>query len=125
MKRIFYASGSVLTGDSMAEAVVRYAEALAMRDTSDTIDIPIALDSGGLGRAQLLIGPASQLVVVPEEGGGPAQVGHEPEDEETLKELARRASLLSSPHPLASDDGDNTDYVDDSGYAGASDTGTA
>lgn len=112
MKRIFYASGSLVTGDRMADAIVHYAEALAMRDTSDTIDVPIALRSGAIGRAQLLIGPASQLVVVPEEGA----IDRE-EDEATIQELMHRSALLASPRPQASDVGDaGTDYVDANGY---------
>jgi hypothetical protein len=120
MKRIFYASGSVVTGDRMAEAIVHYAEILAMRETSDTIDVPIALDSGSMGRAQMLVGPASQLVVVPEEGAF-----EEPEDDDTLEELRRRGISHGSPKALARDDGDSTDYVDSSGFATASENNPA
>ena len=110
VKRIFYASGSVITGDTLAEAIVRYAEVLSQRDSSDTIDIPIALDSGDVGRAQLLIGPASQLVIVPEEG-----TFVEVEDDLTIAELARRAALLASPHPQQQQGSDAliTDYAND------------
>ena len=117
MKRIFYSSGSVVTGDRMAKAVVHYAEVLATRDTSDTIDIPIALGKGKAGRAQMLIGPASQLVVVPEPG-----IAEQPEDDVTINDLNSRSARLGSPRPLASDDGDNTDYADASGFAEAADT---
>lgn len=122
MKRIFYASGSVVTGDKLAYAIVQYAEVLAQRDTSDTIDIPIAMDSGEIGRAQLLIDPASQLVIVPEEGSYV-----ELEDDLTIVDLARRGSLLASPHPqqqqgsgslisdYANDFGDGTDSATYSG----------
>jgi hypothetical protein len=98
-----------------------YAEVLALRDTSDTIDVPIALRSGEVGRAQLLIGPASQLVLVPEEPDEDATSPvEEIEDEATLRELDRRTALHSSPHPLANDDADTTDYdADTSGYESA------
>jgi hypothetical protein len=104
MKRVYYASGSVLTGDRMAEAIVRYAGALALREISDTIDIPISLGGGRTARAQLLIGPASQLVVVPE-----ADAHEDPEDEATIEDLSIRARRLSSPRPQASD-GDSSPY---------------
>lgn len=66
MKRIFYAGGSVVTGDLTAEAVLRYAQALAQREASDIIDIPIFAAGGSSGRAQLLIGPTSQLLIATE-----------------------------------------------------------
>ena len=114
MKRIFYSSGSVVTGDRIAEAIIHYAEVLALRDTSDTIDVPIALESGRVGRAQLLIGPASELAVVPEESDLA-----DPDDSESVAELQRRIILHGSTRPQASN-GDTTDYVDANGYNDAS-----
>ncbi|MET3768719.1 hypothetical protein ABIB15_001403 [Marisediminicola sp. UYEF4] len=66
MKRIFYAGGSVVTGDRTADVVLRYAQALAQREASDVIDIPIFAEGGTSGRAQLLIGPSSQLLIATE-----------------------------------------------------------
>jgi hypothetical protein len=117
MKRIFYSSGSVITGDRIAETIVHYAEVLALRDTSDTIDVPIALASGEVGRAQLLIGPASQLAVVPEELDVDVDVD-DVNDPETIAELERRIALHGSTRPQASD---TTDYVDANGYNGFTD----
>lgn len=105
MKRVYYASGSVLTGDRVAEAIVRYAGALAMRDCSDVIDIPISLGDGRTARAQLLIGPASQFFVIPE-----AEVQEGPEDEATIADLTQRARLLSSPRPHASDESTHSSF---------------
>ena len=113
MKRVFYSSGSVLTGDRTADVLVRYAEALTVRTASDTIDIPIQLASGVVGRAQLLIGPASQFVVVPEDD---TPVG--PDDEETIAELLRRTRSLSSPHPQAMEDAGAAYYADDGEFTG-------
>jgi hypothetical protein len=107
MKRVYYASGSVLTSDRMAEAIVRYAGALATRDGSDVIDIPISLGDGRTARAQLLIGPASQLVVIPE-----AEAEEGPEDEATIEDLAQRAHRLSSPHPRASDESTDSSFAE-------------
>jgi hypothetical protein len=111
MKRIFYSSGSVVTGDRIAEAVIRYAKVLALRDDSDTIDVPIALESGRVDRAQLLIGPSSDLAVVPEESDM-----EDPEDSETLAELERQIVLHGNTRPQPSADADSTDYVDANGF---------
>lgn len=62
MQRIFYAGDSVLTGTDIAHAVLAYAQALALADSSETIAIPVLLPDGEQGEASILIGPASQLI---------------------------------------------------------------
>lgn len=62
MERIHYASGSILTGSAIARALLDYAEALAEKNESATVDIPSINDDGSLVRANFLIGPASQIV---------------------------------------------------------------
>lgn len=62
MERIHYASGSILTGTAIARALLEYAEALAEKNESATVDIPTRHEDGTLGRANFLIGPSSQIV---------------------------------------------------------------
>jgi hypothetical protein len=62
MELIHYAGGELMTGDAIAKAVLDYAKALALNDSSDEVEIPIRHEDGSAGTAQLLIGPASQLV---------------------------------------------------------------
>ncbi|NEN05078.1 hypothetical protein G3T36_04255 [Diaminobutyricibacter tongyongensis] len=62
MHRVQYAGGSVLTGDAIATALLEYAAALARNATSATVEIPVREADGERGIAQVLIGPASQLV---------------------------------------------------------------
>lgn len=62
MHQIQYAGGTVLTGDDIATALLEYAAALARNSTSATVEIPVREVDGGRGIAQVLIGPASQLV---------------------------------------------------------------
>lgn len=64
MKRIFHPGGSVVTGSDLADAVLSYAEALSNRRQVDVVDIPVVGEGGLPGRAQFLIGSASQLVSV-------------------------------------------------------------
>lgn len=98
MKRIFYSSGSIVTGDRTADSVLNYAKALAEREASDMIDIPILGPDGVLGRAQLLIGPSSELMSVTE----PPHAS-EPDDEVTLDSLAMRIEALLRPKSLPID----------------------
>ncbi|GAA4266207.1 hypothetical protein [Frondihabitans peucedani] len=81
MERIHYADGAILTGSDIARALLDYAEALAKRTTSATVDIPFREREGGIGRANFLIGPASQIVAETvesdfEEVRDPALVAH-------------------------------------------------
>ncbi|KQQ06245.1 MULTISPECIES: hypothetical protein [unclassified Rathayibacter] len=101
MERIHYAGSSVLTGTAIARALVRYAEALALRKGSMTVEIPVRRASGGDGRASLLIGPASQLFSESEEGGGDEIV-----DDELVARLTREADGLGVSRPITETDSD-------------------
>ena len=62
MKRILYASGSVLTGDDIAHSLVNYAAVLARAGSADTVLIPAVTDHESR-TVEMLLGPASQLIV--------------------------------------------------------------
>jgi hypothetical protein len=114
MKRIFYAGGSVVTGDRTAEAVLTYAQALAQRDASDVIDIPIFAGEGTYGRAQLLIGPTSELLIATE-----VPRHKEVEDDEFLKHIEEKLETLLRPksQPIDVDDfGESRDDTDESDF---------
>jgi len=96
MRRVYYASGSFLTGDAIAAAVLGYADALTQTSGSDVIEFPIILPTGSLGSAALLIGPASQIASATEVSGC-----EEPIDEELVKELDRRALSVGARRPVA------------------------
>jgi hypothetical protein len=70
MKRIHYASGSLLTGDAIADAVVRFAAVLAENATAAEVHVPAILDDGEVGEALLLLGPASQILAESEPHAG-------------------------------------------------------
>jgi hypothetical protein len=103
MKRVFYAGGSFVTGDRTAQAVLDIAHALADREKATIIDIPVAVPHSDEARVQLLVGPASQLMVMSEA----ADVG-DVDDEQTLASLARQVQGLLHPHARSVDDADVT-----------------
>jgi len=97
MKRIFYAGGSALVTNELADAVLNYAEVLATSSTqADVVRIPVVLDSGHAGEAHMLIGPASQLFSLSEE----AELLNLPDDSFVVAELQRKARLAGSPRPM-------------------------
>ncbi|GAB2449337.1 hypothetical protein HD599_002002 [Conyzicola lurida] len=96
MRRVYYSSGSVLTADSIAAAVLEYAEALAKNGRADIVAVPVVLASGHVGTATLLIGPTSQLASVTEESELPS-----PDDDQLVADLQDRSRRLGSPKPAA------------------------
>jgi hypothetical protein len=63
MQLIHYSDDIYATGDDIAHAVIEYAKALALAETSATVGIPFRRDDGSIGHLELLIGPASQIVL--------------------------------------------------------------
>jgi hypothetical protein len=95
MELIHYAGGELLTGDAIAKSVLDYAKALAMKDSSDEVEIPIRREDGSLGTAQLLIGPASQLVAET------VRTDFEDiKDDELVAQLQRNTARLADPTPI-------------------------
>ena len=115
MRRMFYVSGSVVFGDRICKAVLRYARALSKQTLSDVVSIPFVNESGAKEYAHLLIGPASQLFSTPVEG-----ISDESEDKEVLKELERKTKALQPDRPSwdqeMTDVPELNDYVDVPGF---------
>lgn len=64
MKTIIYAGGELVTGDDIAAALLRYGEALAESSAAETVEIPVLEADGSRTIATVLIGPASQIMMV-------------------------------------------------------------
>ncbi|MGO4534731.1 hypothetical protein [Leifsonia sp. 2MCAF36] len=89
MKRIHYASGSLLTGDDIADVLVRYAAALAHNNDSAEVHAPAIIEGGLTGEVLMLLGPASQILAENE-----PFVGEELRDEAFVEELEGRIAVL-------------------------------
>lgn len=89
MERIYYAGGVFTTGDTIAGALVDYAERVVATGTSAAIDIPIRGQDGSVGRARFLLGPSSFLVTESEPWGRDEIV-----DQELVDELRERTAQL-------------------------------
>lgn len=96
MDVIHYAGGQIRTGSKLAHAVLAYGRALAENDTSDMVELPIYQDDGSVGRAELLIGPASQLVAEQVPDDRPDLT-----DAELLARLDESTRALEAPRPMA------------------------
>lgn len=89
MKRIHYASGSLLTGDDIADVLVRFGAALAHNNSAAEVRAPAVTDGGAAGEVLLLLGPASQMLAEDE-----AFDGDELLDEPFVAEFEQRIAAL-------------------------------
>jgi hypothetical protein len=101
MEQIHYAGNTITTGSDIAHAVLEYAQALASNSDSATISIPVQHVDGTTVTAEVLIGPASQLIAEPYESDGP-----ELEDADAVRRLNEAAAKLRTPRAMAEDPGD-------------------
>jgi hypothetical protein len=100
MKRIAYAEEWLTTDDRVADLVLEYARALARHDTADTVTIPVVEEDGTLRHAQILIGPASQIIVIESDQEGSLS----PEVDAAVADLEARVQRLV-PQPVLFDEG--------------------
>jgi hypothetical protein len=108
MERIHYAGDSVLTGTELAHALLDYAEALALKGSSATVEIPSRLEDGTIGTAHFLIGPASQLVsetVVTDD--------EEIEAADIVANFRHETALLGEPRAVAEETTEDQIGIDD------------
>jgi len=87
MKYIVYGENRIMTGDAIAAAALAYAAALGENGTTDIVEVPTADEDGTGVKAEILLGPASQIMV---ETAPDDEL--EPEDEELVNELRRRTA---------------------------------
>jgi len=93
MRILSYSGESVLTTDGVGEAVVNYARALIADHSTDVVDIPVIFDDEEI-TASMVIGPASQLMVVPSRSREFAL-----RDELTIARLRAKTAALG-PHRI-------------------------
>ncbi|WP_267419854.1 MULTISPECIES: GAF and ANTAR domain-containing protein [unclassified Curtobacterium] len=99
MKYLVYGSDRVMTGDSIADAVLAYSVVLAQHSTTDIVDVPTADAHGAAASVGLLLGPA---IAVMSEPAPDDEL--EPEDTAFVAEITRRINrfqrhLDSTRHP--------------------------
>jgi len=98
MQKLYYASGYVLLGDAVCEALIEYAKALADVGQSDVVDVPGLSDEGIASRTRLLIGPSSQLFAA-----GALERDADLEDSDAVASMKDKAARLRSPKPVVGD----------------------
>lgn len=103
MMRVTYAGASFLTSDEIAKGLFRFVAALGEKHEAEALEVPAFADDGRAVLVQLVVGPASELLGVPEES-----VFEEPDSVDFVSELHRRTLALSSPRPVVDTEGSST-----------------
>ena len=96
MRMLIYAGSEFMTSDAIADALLRYSEALADGRTAATIEVPVVEPDGSTTTAAFLVGPASQIVS--------KEIETDMVDPDAPEVLARLEALTRSLHPTATTD---------------------
>jgi hypothetical protein len=103
MRIVSYSGESVVTTDGVGDAVVDYARALVADNSADVVDIPVLFGDEELV-ASMVIGPASQLIVLPSH-----DLDVELRDELTIARLRAKTAALG-PHTVVPTDSATLDH---------------
>jgi hypothetical protein len=106
MQIIHYGEATYVTGDDIAHAVIEYAKALARAESSDTVVVPFRRADETDGRLELLIGPASQMVLEHADAEG-----EEILDSRLVEDIVRRIRVLTEVGARPIDIADQDDAV--------------
>jgi hypothetical protein len=91
MKLLTNRTGSYLTGDELADAVMRYSLALARRRELDVVDIPFITDDGGVRRVELPIGWSANTTAT-----SSAERGQELTESDTARQMNEKAARIAT-----------------------------
>ena len=102
MKLLMNRNGSFLTGDDLADAVMRYGLALARKREIDVVDIPFRTVDGAVRRVQLSVGWNVETTAT---SSGPDETDElvEPETARSMNAKAASADILRG-HPFSDDE---------------------
>jgi hypothetical protein len=107
MMKLEYAGGEVLVSDEASRVLLRYAESLAMHNASDTVTLPVVTVEGVAGVAEILVGPASQLLALP------SAETHAIDDAAAIEEMRAKLTALLPSRAVASEPEDASQVSDD------------
>ncbi len=91
MKRVSYCGKSFLTTDGAADALLQLAVTLQFCNSSELLELPAQTDDGHTMLVQLVVGPASEFLSVPEKTRA-----KEPDTASAVAYLRERTRVLTT-----------------------------
>jgi hypothetical protein len=107
MMNLKYAGGTVTLSDDACATVLEYAAALARNSDSDTVSITVIGEDGTLVEAEILIGPASQLLAVPS-----TAPHRDIDDAAQIAYMVERTARLQPSRPIGAPDSSPIDDIE-------------
>ena len=106
--KLDYAGGEVLVSDELCHALLSFSAEIAKTGGSDDLRIPVITVDGIQGFAEIVVGPASQLLATPTDA---AQV--DLEDSDVVADIVTRSAALKPSRVLPVSDADQMSNFDD------------
>ncbi len=91
MKRVSYCGKSFLTTDGAADALLQLAVALPTCNSSEFLELPALTDDGHTMLVQLVVGPSSEFLSVPEKTRA-----KDPDTADAIAYLRERTRVLTT-----------------------------
>jgi hypothetical protein len=89
MMKLDYAGGQVLLSDALCHALLNYSADIARTGGSENLHIPVMTVDGIRGLAEVVVGPASQLLATPTDA---AEV--DLDDSQAIDDIVARSAAL-------------------------------
>lgn len=91
MKRVSYCGASFLTSDEGANALMQFVATLEIGDNPELVEMPAVQNDGRAVTVQLIVGSTSELISIPEDGGGES-----PDTTDAVAHLLDHAHMLAA-----------------------------
>jgi hypothetical protein len=109
MMKLDYAGGEVTVSDDLCHALLAYSAEIAKTGGSENLAVPVITPEGVRGMAEIVVGPASQLLASPTDD---AEV--DMHDADIITDIRRRSAALGPSKAVPIPDGQGTPDFDDS-----------
>jgi hypothetical protein len=96
MMKLDYAGGEVLVSNALSHALVEFSAHIARTGGSDSLLIPVLTLDGIRGDAEVVVGPASQLLASPTDA---PEV--DLDDANVIADILSRTAILKPSRPVA------------------------
>lgn len=95
MMKLDYAGGQVLVSDQLCHVLLTYSADVARAGGSETLQIPVVTIDGIRGIAEVVVGPASQLLATPTD-----MPDVDLDDTHAIEEIVARTAATKPPKAL-------------------------
>jgi hypothetical protein len=104
MMKLEYAGAEVFVTDALCHALMDFSATIARIGGSEDLTIPVITSEGVPGMAEIVVGPASQLLATPTNETPGNRRDADLDDDDAVEEIRARAANLQHPSPATAFD---------------------